>query len=90
VRVYTIVAASDASGAASSRRLAERTGGRFFAARDAAAVVGVYASIDELERIALDEPRRRVEDRFAPFLAVATALLVAGVLLRSTVLDTLP
>jgi Ca-activated chloride channel family protein len=90
VRAYTIVAAADASGEARTRKLAEATGGRFFAARDAAAVEGVYASIDELEKATLPESRWRVEDRFAPFLAVALALVLAAALLRATVLDVLP
>ncbi len=72
------------------RRVAAIAGGRFFEARDAGAVSGVYAEIDALERIEFQEPRTIVEERFLPFLAVAVGLLLAGRLLRSTVLVVLP
>jgi Ca-activated chloride channel family protein len=72
------------------RNLAERTGGRFFAARDAGAVAGVYAEIDKLEKVAFSEPRYEVVERFLPFLAAALSLLIAGRFLRSTILRVLP
>jgi Ca-activated chloride channel family protein len=99
VRVYTIAAGvgnPDRQGGwvavdtTQVRRLSERTGGRFFGARDAAAVTSVYGLIDELERAELDEPRYRVEDRFLAFLAAAVLLLLVGRLLESTVLEVLP
>jgi Ca-activated chloride channel homolog len=72
------------------RRLAERTGGAFFEARDARAVAGVYERIDRLEKAALREPRYRFEERFLPFVGLALALLVAGKLARATALEVLP
>jgi Ca-activated chloride channel family protein len=99
VRVYTIAAGVGTVARPGARapidtrpveRLAAATGGRFFAARDAGAVAGVYAAIDELEKARVDEPRYVLEDRFLPFVAAALGLLIAGVALRSTVLDVLP
>jgi Ca-activated chloride channel family protein len=72
------------------RRVAALAGGRFFEARDAGAVAGVYADIDALERVEFQEPRTIVEERFLPFLAAAVVLLLASRLLRSTVLAVMP
>jgi Ca-activated chloride channel homolog len=99
VRVYTIAAGvgkRDRSGdwvALDNKQiegLAVRTGGRFFEARDARSVAGVYSSIDDLERVALEEPRYRVEERFVPFLVAALLLFAVSRLLRSTLLEVLP
>ena len=65
-------------GARSLKQMAERTGGAFFAARDAAALTAVYARIDELEREEPAPPRYRFEERFAPLLAAALLLLMGG------------
>ena len=67
-----------------------RTGGRFFEARDGAALSAVYADIDALERSPFERPAVEVEERFAPLLLAAMALLLAARLLRSTVLEVLP
>jgi Ca-activated chloride channel family protein len=99
VRVYTIAAGigrRDPAGrlvpldTAAVRRLATRTGGAFYEARDAGALAAVYAAIDRLEKVQLPEPRWRIEERFLPFLAAALALLAAGALLEGTVLRVLP
>jgi Ca-activated chloride channel family protein len=70
--------------------LAKRTGGRFFAARDAGAVASVYGEIDALEKIEFAEPRYRLEEGFWPLLATALALLVIGRLLHATLLEVSP
>ncbi|MHC4548756.1 MAG: VWA domain-containing protein [Planctomycetota bacterium] len=72
------------------RRLAERTDGTFFTARDAGAVSGVYGAIDALEKVAFKEARFQIEERFLPVLLVAVALLLASRLLQATVLAVLP
>jgi Ca-activated chloride channel homolog len=83
-RAYAIhVAGGDDEGAASGgarslKQMAERTGGAFFAARDAAALTAVYARIDELEREEPAPPRYRFEERFAPLLLAALLLLLGG------------
>lgn len=90
IRVYTIAAGlgrRTPSGewvdldTSQVRDVARRTGGRFFTARDADAVAGVYRSIDEMETARLPEPELVERDRFGPFLLVALVLLLAGRLL---------
>ena len=99
VRVYTIAAgvgSPDPSGnwvepdTRQVERLAERTGGRFFRARDAGTVAAVYAYIDALETVEHDEPRYRNEERFLPFLLAALVFLVLGRILQSSRLEALP
>ena len=99
VRVYAISAGLGSRDAAGEwveidtrqiRLLAERTGGRFYAARDAGAVESVYAEIAELHKAAFQEPRFEVEERFLSFLAAAMLLLIGSRLLRSTLLAVLP
>lgn len=92
IRVYTIAAGlgrRTASGewvaldTSQVRDLARRTGGRFFTARDADAVAGVYRAIDEMETARLPDPELVERDRFGPFLLAALALLLAGRLLAA-------
>lgn len=95
VRVYTISAGEAGAGRGASdprqaRRLADATGGRAFAAGDAAAMTRAYEEIDALERVDLAEPRYRIEERFGVFVAIASAFAVAATLLRLTILDVLP
>lgn len=99
VRVYAVSAGLGARNRAGEwvgidtrqvRSLAERTGGRFFEARDAGAAAAVYAEIDALEKTPLPEPRWRVEDRFLGFLVAAVALWLAGRVLERTTLAVLP
>ncbi len=99
VRVYAIAAGAgrqrpDGSWQAPEtgpvQALAATTEGRFFEARDAGAVEGVYRAIDRLERTRFREPRYRQQEVFAVFLAAGLALLVLGRLLRETVLEELP
>lgn len=93
VRVYTIAAgvgAGDEIDTAPVERLSARTGGVFFAARDADAVARVYAEIDQLEKAALAEPRYRTEERFPVPLSAALVLLLVGRLLGASVLRVLP
>ncbi len=99
IKVYTIAAGIGRRGPSGSwikldvrqvKVLAERTGGVFFEAKDAGAVEGVYASIDELEKASLSEPRFRIEERFLPFLLLSVGLLAASLFLRFTVFEVLP
>jgi len=94
VRVYAVAAGLGRRGptgdwvdldTSAVRGLAERTGGRFFTARDADAVANVYAEIDTLEKASFREPRFREEERFLPLLAAAVSLLFVARLLRATV-----
>jgi Ca-activated chloride channel family protein len=61
--------------------IAERTSGRFFRATDPAALRGIFAAIDELERTPIEVRRLvRLEERFAPLAWTALALLCLPVL----------
>ena len=99
VRVYAVAAGlgeRTASGdwveidTSQVRTLAERTGGRFFEARDADALSEVYDEIDALERVEQPEPRFRLIDRFTPFLLLGLALLALARVLSATVLAVRP
>jgi Ca-activated chloride channel family protein len=99
VRVYVIVAGRGeptaeggwvALDTSQVEDLAERTGGRFFEARDAGTVAAVYAEIDALERGAIPKPRYRLEERFAPFLLAALLALALSRFLATTWLAVLP
>jgi len=99
VRVYAIAAGTgdvDGSGVRSRvdtsaiEKMASKTGGRFFEARDADAVAGVYASIDALEKTSNAEPRYETEERFETFVAAAVALLLVARTLGGTSLAVLP
>ena len=57
--------------------IAERTGGRYFRADDAEALVDVYAEIDRLERTRItEEQSRQYEELYA--LPLVAALLFAA------------
>lgn len=73
-----------------AQSLATSTGGRYFAATDAAAVKQVYALIDALEKSELEEPRFRWVERFLPFLIAGLAILLLARLLAETKLEVLP
>ena len=99
VRVYTIAAGIGAQNQAGEwepvdtsqvERLAELTGGEFFAARDADAINQVYDTIDEMEKVVFEEPRFELVEWFLPFLLTALGLLVMARVLECTVLEVLP
>jgi len=99
IRVYAISAGLGRSGrdgawidldTTQMRRLADETGGKFFAARDADAVAGVYTEIDALEKVDFAEPRYEIVERFLPLLMLALALLFASRVLEATVLGVQP
>ncbi len=69
--------------------LAQRTGGRFFAAQDAAGMSLVYRAIDQLERTGFATARDRYEERYRPFVLAALLALLAATLLRRTCLQVL-
>ncbi|HLQ38818.1 MAG TPA: VWA domain-containing protein [Planctomycetota bacterium] len=99
VRVYTIAAGRGNPGPAGVwqpldtgqvQRLAERTGGRFYASHDGNALASVYAEIGRLETVEFAEPTWLLEERFVPFVLVAIALVLVGRLLQATWLTVLP
>ena len=76
---------------ATLRDVAERTGGRYFRADNANALVDVYAEIDRLERTRITEERsRQYEELFALPLLAGLLLVVLGWLGRSAVFARVP
>lgn len=77
------------------RAIAERGGGRYFRATDAAGLRQVYRDIDRLERSELTEDQARVKFReyeqyYGRFVVAAMVLVAVAMLLRGSVLRRLP
>ena len=73
------------------RDIAERTGGRYYRADNAEALVDVYAEIDRLERTRISEDRsRQYDELFRWPLALALMLAVLGWLGRGAVFARAP
>ncbi len=73
------------------QQIAQRTGGRFYRATDAAALGSIYAEIDRLERVPVRSITYRDYRDVAPLLLGAAAILLAGYgLLSATVAFRLP
>ncbi|HSD26816.1 MAG TPA: VWA domain-containing protein [Vicinamibacteria bacterium] len=73
------------------KRIAERTGGEFFRAEDAAALRQVFDRIDRLEKSEIKASAyRRYRELFPPVLALAAALLAAAGLAWSSGLRVVP
>ncbi|MFA5205161.1 MAG: VWA domain-containing protein [Lentisphaeria bacterium] len=71
--------------------LAASTGGRYFAARDAAGFQKVMREIDALEKTSLEAPRYLdYREQFPGWLGAGLVLLLAGFLLEHTLLRTDP
>lgn len=90
VRVHVIAAGAGSADTKPVERLAERTGGAFFAADDARSVAAVWTDIDRLERAALEEARFVTKERFLGFVGAAFLLVLASFALRATVLRVTP
>ena len=73
------------------RDVAERTGGRYFRADNAEALVDVYAEIDRLERTRITEDRtRQYNELYAAPLLAALLLVALGWLARGAVFARVP
>jgi len=71
--------------------VADKTGGKYFRASDAAGLRQVYAEIDRLERTAISEEQYRdYREYYRHAVALALILAAAAWLLRGTVLRRLP
>jgi len=67
------------------RRLAEITGGRYFAAADAEGMKQVMADINQLEKTTVEQPKYMEYREYAPYLAlIALALALLSFLARCT------
>jgi Ca-activated chloride channel family protein len=75
----------------SLRRLAEKTGGRYFRATDKEGLARVYAEIDQLEKTKVTEQRfLQYTEHYASLLMAALGLLVAAIVGGGTWLRALP
>jgi len=73
------------------QQIASRTGGRFYRATDAAALSGIYAEIDRLERVPVRSITYREYRDLGPLVLGAAAVMLAGFgLLGATVAFRLP
>lgn len=73
------------------RRIADRTGAKYFRATDHASLKQIYAEIDKLERTAIEENRFTEYHQFYGwFVAAAMALVALAFVLRGSVLRRLP
>jgi Ca-activated chloride channel family protein len=70
--------------------LALRSGGAFFAAKDADAAERIYRSIDQLERVEFREQSFVVREAYFGFVLLGAALLLLALLGRATVFEVLP
>lgn len=70
----------------SLRRIAEKTGGRFWTAGDGEALEKIYREIDEMEKVEIPDPERiQYDDKYLPFLLGALGCLLLSVVLSETV-----
>lgn len=73
------------------RQIAERTGGRYFRAKDAEGLKNVFAEIDQMERTQISEVRyQRYHEYFEVFTASGLVLACLGWLLGTTLFRRLP
>jgi Ca-activated chloride channel family protein len=73
------------------KRIADKTGGRYFRATDHEALQQIYEKIDALERTTIEEQRFvEFHQYYGWFVVIAMILVVAALLLRGTVLRRLP
>jgi Ca-activated chloride channel family protein len=73
------------------RKIADKTGGQYFRATDAASLATIYKQIDKLERAEFQEQRFIEYHQFYPwFVALALLGITAAFVLRGTILRRLP
>lgn len=73
------------------KQIADMTGGQYFRATDNASLKKVYAQIDKMEKSKITEKdyTDRAEE-FLPFAIIACALLLTELLLKNSILKTIP
>jgi Ca-activated chloride channel family protein len=75
----------------SLKYIAGETGGRYFRATDTQKLKEIYHEIDRLERTKMEVTSYAdYKEIFVPFVLAALALMLAEVILRYTLLRTLP
>lgn len=72
-------------------KIATETGGRFFRARDKAALQDVYRQIDNMEKSKIEiQSLRKYADKFIPFLLAALFFVLTGQVLHYTLFRSFP
>ena len=99
IRVHMIVAGRgeiDADGTRlppdtrQARRVARKTGGRFFQVAERESMAAVYGDIDRLQTTVFEAPRFEMRECYLPFLLAALSFAVLGSLLSMSRLGVLP
>ncbi|MCX5742915.1 MAG: VWA domain-containing protein [Proteobacteria bacterium] len=73
------------------RKIADKTGGRYFRATDSDGLEKIYATIDALERTKIEETRfTQYHEYFDRFVGLALGLVTLALLLRASILRRLP
>lgn len=73
------------------RMIADNTGGKYFRATDADALAKVFEEIDSLEKSSLEvQSYQRTEEAFMPWLIAALCCFALILLMRYTILNTIP
>ena len=73
------------------KRIATETGGEYFRARDKKGLKEIYAQIDKLEKVKIEQSAfKRTEEKFLLFVLLALGLLFLEILLKFTVLKKFP
>ena len=71
--------------------IAEITGGQYFRATNKAALEKIYSEIDAMEKIKIEvQEYTRYSEEFLPFALLALLFLLLEIVLKNTVLRTLP
>ena len=73
------------------RKIADKTGGQYFRAKDGAGLRSIYKQIDQLERTQFEEERfLEYHLYYVQFVSAALALITLALVLRGTLLRRLP
>lgn len=76
---------------ATLQNISQMTGGKYFRATDNKVLTSIFQEIDQLEKTRMDvQSFSQTEDDFTPWAALALALLLLQLLLRFTLLRTIP
>lgn len=73
------------------QKMADMTGGKYFRATDNKSLANIYEEIDQMEKTILDVRHyTQRTDEYLPFAIAALVLLLAEIILRNTLLRTIP
>ena len=73
------------------RKIADMTGGRYFRASDEAALKNIYDQIDQLEKTEIEvNVFKRYSEEFRFFFVIGLMLILLEIILRFTILRTIP